>query len=287
MKNDKMNMAASQHSITQKSQAIYHRAIKQPVSQIKPFVRKVGHNMDIARSKSIAHFAPRPEITATTPKPIPTKKQFNIGPTKHPLVVSADKKRLTENIKTFQASTNQTPKAIKEQMIAEAFSQLTENQQAEKAVLKRKYKIINIAIIVIVIFIIAGYFILINLPAISVSVAGAQAGIKASYPSYQPDGYSLNGAVSYNDSQVTMNFHANTGSKKFTIIQTKSSWDSSALRDKINKDSNGMFVTTEENGLTIYTYNDNATWVNGGILYTITGNAPLSSSQICQIATSL
>ena len=47
------------------------------------------------------------------------------------------------------------------------------------------------------------------------------------------------------------------------------------------------YSTAETNGLTIYTFGQNAAWVNGGILYTITGNAPLSADQIQHIATSL
>lgn len=40
-------------------------------------------------------------------------------------------------------------------------------------------------------------------------------------------------------------------------------------------------------GLTIYSSGKNAVWVNGGILYQITGSANLSNEQIQKIATSL
>jgi hypothetical protein len=39
--------------------------------------------------------------------------------------------------------------------------------------------------------------------------------------------------------------------------------------------------------LTIYTYADNAAWVNNGVLYTIKANTTLSNDQIQRIATSL
>jgi hypothetical protein len=44
-----------------------------------------------------------------------------------------------------------------------------------------------------------------------------------------------------------------------------------------------------DKGKTIYLYNNgaNAAWVNGGVLYQITGNANLSSDQIVSIADSL
>jgi hypothetical protein len=127
------------------------------------------------------------------------------------------------------------------------------------------------------------------MPNISVKIASAQAGIKATYPEYHPDGYNMDGSVSYADNQVTINFRANTGNSKFAIKQSKSSWDSSAVKMQINKESNNQTNETKEGGLTIYTYNDNsnAAWVNGGILYTITGDAKLSGEQIRHIATSL
>ena len=40
-------------------------------------------------------------------------------------------------------------------------------------------------------------------------------------------------------------------------------------------------------GLTIYSGGKEATWVNGGILYQISGDANLSNDQIQKIATSL
>lgn len=288
MKNDKIKPAAIQNHITQRSQKIYQQTIKQPVSQIAPMVRKIGHNMDIARSKSIAHFAPHPTKPAAVAKPKPTKRQFDIAPTKHPLVAKANKLHPTPKTMPIQpVSAPAATKSAKEQVIAEAFSKITNQQKETNTKLKRKYKFINFFILGIVLLLVIGYFVFINIPAISVNIASAQAGINATYPKYSPDGYSLDGPVSYSDGVVTINFKANTGSKKFTITQSKSSWDSTAVKNKVNTDSKGSFSTTAENGLTIYTYGNNASWVNGGILYTITGDAPLSNSQIRHIATSL
>jgi len=126
------------------------------------------------------------------------------------------------------------------------------------------------------------------MPSWSVHVAAGQAGIDATYPEYRPDGYSLDGPVTYNDGQVTIDFAANTGSSKFSLKQSKSSLDSSAVLDSIvHKKVGDKYITNQERGLTIYTYDGNATWVNAGILYSIDGNAPLSSEQIRRIATSL
>ena len=182
------------------------------------------------------------------------------------------------------------PKIIKDEVITEAFKKLTEDQVKESIVLKRRSKIINMfSIIVGIIFLlIISYFLYLNIPTLSVRVASAQAGINATYPEYHPSGFSVDGPVSYSDGQVTITFHADSGDSEFAIKQSRSSWDSSALKDKIKSDSKGDPITTiAEHGLTIYNYDGKASWVNGGILYTVSGNASLSSDQIRRIATSL
>lgn len=132
------------------------------------------------------------------------------------------------------------------------------------------------------------YFTYLNMPAISTRVAASQAGINANYPAYRPSGYSLSGPVAYQQGNVTMKFVANAGPQTFTVSQTKSGWDSTAvLENYITPKTGDDYTTNSVNGLTIYTYRGNAAWVNGGILYTITGDAPLSTEQIERIATSM
>ena len=135
---------------------------------------------------------------------------------------------------------------------------------------------------------IAGYLTYINMPNLSVRVAAAQAGIDANYPNYRPDGYALNGPVTYTDGRVSMNFKANAGSQNFSVNQSKSGWDSDAVLDNyVTPRATNGYIPYTERGLTIYTYDNNAAWVNAGILYTVEGDAPLSSEQIRRIATSL
>ncbi|MBI3889698.1 DUF4367 domain-containing protein [Candidatus Saccharibacteria bacterium] len=277
--------SSSVHSLTQKSKTLYRRATTKPAVHAAPLIRKVGRSMDIARSKSVAHFAPRPSVEpvkATVAKPM-----ASVGPQKHPIAARVESIRAMAPKPVAAAA--KSAKDIKEQAIAEAFKKLSEHEKEQKNLHKRNSKMIKrITLIVgVILAILIGYFIYVNMPILSVRVASASAGINASFPQYQPDGYSLSGPVAYSDGQVTRTLHANTGNSKFIIKQARSSWDSSALKNQVNTDSNGEFITTEERGLTIYTYNGNAAWVNGGILYTITGDAPLSGDQIRRIATSL
>ena len=133
-----------------------------------------------------------------------------------------------------------------------------------------------------------GYLTYHNMPAIATRMAAAQAGINASFPSYQPSGYSLAGGISQQQGSVLMKFAANAGPGTFTLTQSRSDWDSSAVLANYVLPSFGRnFATTTSRGLTIYSTHNAAAWVNGGILYTIKGNAPLSSEQVARIAASM
>jgi len=259
-------------SIAQKSQTLYRHATGRPRS------------MDIARSKDVSHFAKK---LASSPLKV-AQRTPDIKPVKHPLATKVEKKRsLSKNVAIKQQQpVHKSPKTIKDEAIAEALKKPAVKPE-KKNIFKRHPKIFNIFSVGAVLLLIAGYFTYTNMPSLSVRVASAQAGIKATYPEYKPDGYSLNGPVAYSDGEVTINFRANTGNSEFVIEQSKSSWDSSAVKNKVEKDSKGQFITTEERGLTVYTYGGNASWVNGGILYTISGDAPLSGDQIRRIAASL
>lgn len=271
-------------SLSQKTHALYNRAAQKTLGSDSK-IRKIGRSMDVARSKSVSHFA-----TATQTKPAkttPRKGPMDIGPMKHPLAGNAEKIRLASSKSQAKSNIEKPAKTIKEEAIAEALSKSTETTKPKRNFFKRRLKFINILGICVVLLLISGYFVYLYMPSISVGIASAQAGIKATYPEYHPDGYSLRGPVTYSDGEVVIDFRANAGNGEFVIKQSRSSWDSSAVKEKIDKDTKGEFTATEERGLTIYAYDGNATWVNGGILYTISGDAPLSGDQIRRIATSL
>lgn len=276
--------AATMHNVTQRSQTLYRRNIKNPTARNKVLPNKIGRSMDIARSKNITHFTKPAPITPTTPAH--KAKSPDIKPVSHPMVAKVHKIHAAKTT-AMKPPVQKPAKQIKEEAIAEALSKPTIKHK-RKNVFKRHPRLFNAFTFSIIFIFIAGYFTYLNMPSLSVKIASAQAGISATYPEYRPDGYSLSGPITYTEGEVAINFHANTGNSKFAIKQSKSSWDSSAVKNKIDKDSKGQYITTEEKGLTIYTFGGgNAAWVNGGILYAISGDAPLSSDQIRRIATSL
>ena len=117
-------------------------------------------------------------------------------------------------------------------------------------------------------------------------MAAVQSGIDAKYPGYKPDGYALNGPIKFKSGEVSMKYAYADGSSGYTITQQKSGWNSSAVKEFFSEKHKNP-NTTMIDGLTIYSGGKEAAWVNGVILYQISGDANLSSSQIEKIATSL
>lgn len=136
------------------------------------------------------------------------------------------------------------------------------------------------------IMLLGGYFTYLSMPNISIRVAAIQSGVDAKYPSYRPSGYALSGPISFKQGEVNMKFAYADGTTGYTISQKQSDWDSEAAKEFVTEKS-GTPTTTTVDGLTIFTSGEDVVWVNGGILYHINSQAPLSGEQIRKIATSM
>ena len=184
-----------------------------------------------------------------------------------------------------------SPRELKEALIRERMAEAKPQEHAHHAEHhKRRTSQPRLATILtssLALLLLAGYLTYINLPSISMRVAAVRAGIAANYPNYSPDGYHFTGPISYKPGEVNISFKSNTNQKGFTISQQASSWDSKAVLDNYVTKKTGTYLTYQERGLTIYSFGDKAAWVNGGLLYTIDGDAPLSSEQLLNIATSM
>ncbi|MDB5167529.1 MAG: hypothetical protein JWN26_674 [Candidatus Saccharibacteria bacterium] len=274
--------AGSIHNSLQRSKTLIRRVTKKPspISNHRP--KHAGQTMDIARSSKVARFAPHPVVTApaaVTSRDLPVVAS-------HPLLSKTNKLQAKRSAVVAPAP-SKSSQDIKNDAITAALAK-PPVKIARKHFFNRHPRAITIIVVCIVVALVGGYLTYVNMPGLSVRVAAAQAGINATYPQYQPDGYSLNGPVTFSNGQVTINFVANTGTSKFSIKQAKSTWDSTAvLNDIVLPKAGEQYITNQEQGLTIYTYSGDAAWVNGGILYTIDGDAPLSGDQIRQIATSM
>lgn len=280
--------SSSVHASTQKSLTLKRSIVKKKAIAPK---RTIGRSNDIIRSRqSIAKSA---HITRFAPHPVtssPSSASPDIAHMKHLSLVKAHSVQAHAKMRaTAQHIAPKPSHVVKQEIIADALAASSTKTGKTKRSLKKRFpRIFSVASASLAVLILGGYVTYLNMPTISVRVAAAQAGINASYPDYKPDGYRLSGPVAYSEGEVSMRFAATAGPQYYTVKQSKSSWDSSAvLENRVKPKTDGQYVTYNENGLTIYTYDGNAAWVNGGILYTIEGDASLSSEQIRHIATSL
>ena len=283
--------ATEVHSTTQRSKTLVRRATKKPEKAAKR--PTTGRHMDMARSKNITKFAPHPvvqnlapkTITGPVVKPSPQAKPDR-APQVHPVAAKAVARSAA---KKPTVSKPTTTKEVKNSAIAAAMA-TPKAKPAKKSKKHNKWvrRIITVGSIVLALGLVL-YGIYHFVPSVSVGIASAQAGVKATYPEYVPDGYSLNHPVTYSDGEVALKFKSNSNDNSYVITQTRSSWDSSAVLDNVVRPAAGEdYTTTKERGLTVYSYKNNAAWVNGGVLYVISSdNAPLSGEQIRHIATSL
>lgn len=181
-----------------------------------------------------------------------------------------------------------TAKELKNDAIAEALAREVADTKKHRVKHRpnRFARITSIFSAGLAIMLLGGYLTYLSMPNISIKMAAVQSGINAKYPGYKPDGYALNGPIKFKSGEVSMKYAYADGSSEYTLTQQKSNWDSAAVKEYFTEKSKSP-TTTMVDGLTIYSSGKNAVWVNGGILYQITGSANLSNEQIQKIATSL
>ncbi|MEO5499619.1 MAG: hypothetical protein ABIR46_03910, partial [Candidatus Saccharimonadales bacterium] len=289
--------AANSHVVARKSQTLHRAFLKKPATEavIGTSRRKpaAGHTQ---KSPLIQRFAahPQPLQTAQVKPVIATVGRMNsdISPAKHVVKPAAIVTKVQSLVArpvavAIPVQPNLNTRSVKEQLItkrmatANVDSHKDTSKKAHGGLLSRKPRLASMVSASFAVIVLGGYFTYLNMPGLSVRVAAAQADVAASFPDYHPDGYRFNGPVAFAPGQVAIDFVANGGNTTYTVTEQKSSWDSQAVYDNVvAKTAEDSYVTNSQQGLTIYTFKGEAAWVNKGILYTISGDAPLSNEQL-------
>ncbi len=231
----------------------------------------------ITKSNAISRFAKKHEAPLPTHVP-PTQKQTLT----HHLAASH---LVKAEVQTEDSST-------KEQLIKQAVDKAVLEQKSKKGTKKLKAahnRTVRYASSAAVFLLLAGYVAYLNVPGISMKVAANRAGFAAALPGYTPGGYSLKTPITAAPGQVTLNFHANTDGRSFTLKQQPTTWDSTALLENFVTKKSPHYLTYQDRGLTIYIYDgSSAAWVNGGKMYSLEGsNSQLDTDQLLKLATSM
>lgn len=281
------------HRKPERSKTLLRKAIKKPqpaVTTVKAPIPSQTPKTSVSRSPLINKFG-----KATSGPSLHTSKPA-IEPSEPQIKTPATTQDCTEH--RPQQYPHLTPpaglkdsKSLKEHLIKEGLQKADARKVPEptgvRKLFSKKPRTMHVVSMCLGLALLGGYLTYVNMPNLSVQVAAARSGVQASYPEYRPDGYHFAGPIAYSPGEVTLRFKSNTNTQGYTVKQRASNWDSQAVLDNfVTKDSES-YLTYSEQGLTIYTYKDKAAWVNGGILYTIDGDAPLSSEQILRIAASM
>lgn len=273
--------ASAVHTPVQHSRTLNRRYIASPTVKSNSTPKKVPIQ-DGNSQHTISRFASQHHPKA----PVVV---HDIAPTAHPLLSATETCLSAKKLPVYTVKPSQV---IKQEAIAAATAamQPAHTKKPVKPVKQssRTRRVMSVLSGSLALLLLGAYVTYLNMPSLSTRVAAAQAGINATYPGYQPSGYSLSGPVAYQEGTVSMKFAANAGPQSYTITQSRSDWDSSAVLENYVREKAGSdYTISTTGGLTIYSYNAGAAWVNGGILYTISGDAPLSADQIQHVATSL
>jgi hypothetical protein len=297
--------AHSIHRTPQKAQTLYRGAFKErPQAQYKPKIQ-THHASDITASRlhrsmvapkhsDVRRFAPQPTVTPTTSAQ-PTQpsdihrsraldqlaKKFDGVPSRPPVQhAHMDGPALKKELIRKQLAEIDEP-------IKEVDIRLARQEHRVKQFFAKQPRLLTAATGALAVLIFVGYLVYLNIPNISMRIAAERAGFAATMPAYKPTGYSLTGPVAYSTGEVQLKFASTAQPGNFTLTQHQSNWDAQALlQDYVSRQTNN-YMTYQDEGLTIYMFNGQATWINGGIWYSVSGSAGLSSDQILNLATSM
>jgi hypothetical protein len=253
-------------------------AVTAPV-QIKPAEVQVVSDLPAAATPIVAAPAPAP---APTPEPAPEPiTQIVAAPAPAPMPAPQPEPQLPAPAATqHEAMQNLVPAAPASK--EDAFKLAME---AATSAVKPNPMAVGAAALAVVVM--GGYIWLQNYPRMQLSAVAGKAGFTASLPGYLPSSYKLDGPINATTGQVSLHYSA-SGLPGITVSQKVTSWDSSSLADNYVAAQDPSFASVQGKGLTVYLFgNGQASWVNHGIWYNITGASRLSHDQLLKLAYSL
>ncbi len=265
--------AQTVHRAPERSHTLHRAALKRP--DIGPVVAR--------RSEHIRKFQPGRAQVAVQPIQ-PTAEPAIMPAVMHPAVAKAFQPQITRPESQLSGSD------LKEQLIKERLAEVGNapaKKQKRGSWLAKQPRLATILSSSLALLVLGGYLTYITLPSISLKVAASRAGVNATMPEYKPDGYSLDGPITYSPGEVIISYKSNTNTTGYKLVQKATNWNSQAVLDNYIDKLTDSYLTFQERGITVYTFGSKAVWVNGGLLYTVDGDAALSSDQILRLATSI
>ncbi len=268
-------------------------SIPRPLNISEPTSNTIGFTSPVAPVTSAPFTKPVapavPAIPAAQPTPArPLRGTTRTRSTVAPLQSLAERRREADTISHFSAKKITNRARQNSKALMSAMKEETKPKSAPIAIKKpkvsKKHLIFAVASSICCMGVLYATL-KFSMPDISAKVAAAQNGV--SYPSFVPRDFTARSA-SFQKNTFSLEF-VGPDKTRFTLDQEKLPWDSNALLNNYVKPTWGeQYDTIREQGLTIYMYQSNAAWVNGGTVYKLnTTSGSLSKKQLKNIITSL
>ncbi|MFO0882285.1 MAG: hypothetical protein U0491_02440 [Candidatus Saccharimonadales bacterium] len=213
---------------------------------------------------------PKETVTSNAPAAAPILTKPALG--KHA------KKQQVFNHPIANANHHEAPKVVKKERLHARIAKKLHVRPQAVAITAGALSVIMLA----------GFFAYQNVPAVAMRVAANQAGFEGRLPTNPPAGYAFKGPIQYAKGSIAVKYNSNSDDRSFTITQKPTDWTSDSLLANYVSNSKERYQTYHDRGLTVFVYNNgNATWVDNGVWYNLTGQGSLSSDQILAIAGSM
>ena len=278
------------HSL-QRSQTLNRRFVKKPA--VTPHVTVTRPRTAIVEKHPSVHCLPPISIKAADPvRVVKTAPLEKVTASDTPFMPAVSHRTAKKLVASEPQAATLTGSNLKDYLIKNQLNQPVDKKARHKAeksaaklASKRHFTRTSLVTAALAVAVLGGYMAYTNMPSLSIRVAASQAGIDSQSP-YTPNGYSIDGPVAYSPGQMTISYKSNSGSPGYSITEQNTSLDSKEAFDSLSG-SNSDYTTNDLDGIVVYYHNDNATWVKGGVLYTLNGNSLLSDDQIANIVKSV
>ncbi|HET8709431.1 MAG TPA: hypothetical protein VFL85_04080 [Candidatus Saccharimonadales bacterium] len=257
--------------------------------------RRLKHAHQVAKSELISRFG-HIQLPEPASRPVETHAPATAA------IKQVIKTTPQKDIKPVYASTAAAMPGTKAQPSLDIFEQALahanshkQTYAAPKKSLKHRTKkrslgrkLATTGAVGLAVLLLGGFIAYQNTANIEMRLASSKAGIHAALPGYKPAGFTASNFM-YDTGAVAVNFHNNKDGRTYKVVQKTSNWNSDTLANEyVASVAGSNYHTTDAGGRTIFTYgNNNATWVDGGIWYTVTSDGALSSSQLLDLARSM
>lgn len=249
---------------------------KQSQHEIKSF-KRAHRGSGIGRSPFVHKFS------AHHTKPVEISDHVAVESPPEPHRPMTDKPQVKAANPAHKSEANDSLEDIFKKAIADAPTKRKHTKKGKS----HTQKVGRTATLAATFVVLVGFIAYMNFANLQVKIASTQAGFDASLPSYTVAGYKMNRAIDTEPGKVSISFTSNTDDRSYTVNEEASRWNSYALQENYLSARNITYQTTQDAGKTIFLYdNGNATWVNGGVWYTINSDS-LSTEQLVNIASSL